>query len=59
MGKGGEKVTEKKSNRLYSSRAKKLERLSTDDLKNWALAYGEKVGDREALIDTLVSISEL
>lgn len=67
MGKGGEKVAEKKSSNgsssssssLWTKREKKLAGLSVEELRKWAVAYGlvskSEEGEREQLVELLVS----
>lgn len=51
MGKGGESAALKK----VSTGQWQLEKLSTEELRKWAVAYGVKVEDnREALLKALV-----
>ena len=53
MGKGGESAALKQA----STRQWQLEKLSTEELRKWAAAYGVKAEDkREALLQALVRI---
>lgn len=62
MGKGGEKVAEKDTTKSLTkwalSKKAKIQKLSDEELRKWAKAYGVKdiKDEREELLTALVSL---